>query len=322
MTIIASASMRQNCLTAVRPGGVHDAEAIAAIATRCLLDELETWPKPGLVSHLDAGSHSDMDAATFRRSATAIQPYFHALAQAGSLGWGMPRLKIIGLEAEAAMFAATAGINTHRGAIFGLGLLCAAAGAAASGRIDCATPLGVAVAQLWGRDILDGPALHDSHGGGAFRRYGAGGARSEAAQGFPSVYRVGLPALQRGTLLAPGDAEAARVQACFALIAILQDTNLLHRGGLSGLSYAQHAARGFLDDGGVGTPDWRQRANVVHQSFVTRRLSPGGSADLLAMSLFAQACEAKAASSRMRDDWSAIPSSRTRLLRSLTGEAP
>jgi triphosphoribosyl-dephospho-CoA synthase len=92
-------------------------------------------------------------------------------------------------------------------------------------------------------------------------------------------------------LIAPGDTEAARVQACFALIASLEDTNLLHRGGMSGLRYAQCAARGFLDEGGVATRNWRKRANVVHQSFIARRLSPGGSADLLAMSLFIQACE-------------------------------
>ena len=107
----------------------------------------------------------------------------------------------------------------------------------------------------------------------------------EAAHGFPSVYEIGLPALRRAALIAPGDGEAARVQACFALIAALEDTNLLHRGGLSGLHYAQQAARRFLDDGGVGTRDWRERAQYVHRAFVARRLSPGGSADLLAMTL-------------------------------------
>ena len=83
------------------------------------------------------------------------------------------------------------------------------------------------------------------------------------------------------------------MQTCFALIAALEDTNLLHRAGLPGLRYAQSAARAFLDDGGVGRRDWRERANVVHRSFITRRLSPGGSADLLAMTLFIQACEAE-----------------------------
>jgi triphosphoribosyl-dephospho-CoA synthase len=278
---------------------VHGADAIAAIAVRCLLLELETWPKPGLVSHVDPGSHADMNAGTFRSSAAAIHPFLHALVEAGARGCGMGRLRVIGLEAEAAMFAATGGVNTHRGAIFGLGLLCAAAGAKSDaksgaksgGQADLTTPLGTVAVRRWGSDILDGPVLLHSHGGGARRRYGAGGARAEAAQGFPSVYEIGLPALKRAALIAPGDPEAARVQACFALIAALEDTNLLHRGGLSGLRYAQRAARGFLDDGGVGTRDWRERANVIHQSFVKRSLSPGGAADLLAMSLFVQTCE-------------------------------
>ena len=277
---------------------VHDAEAIAAIAVRCLLRELETWPKPGLVSHVDSGSHSDMNFGTFKRSATAIKPYLQALAEAGAKGCGMGRLRIIGLEAEVEMFAATGGVNTHRGAIFGLGLLCAAAGAKAAGLADPTMPLGDVVTKLWSRNILDGPVLLHSHGDAALRIYGAGGARAEAAQGFPSVYEIGLPALQQGALMAAGDTEAARVQACFALIASLEDTNLLHRAGMSGLRYAQRAARDFLDDGGVGTRSWRERANVVHQSFVTRRLSPGGSADLLAMTLFIQACEAELLSCR------------------------
>lgn len=290
MTIAVARRSEQLLRSNSRLTRVHAAEAIAAIAGRCLLLELETWPKPGLVSHVDFGSHTDMHAGTFRSSAVAIQPYLHSLTEAGAQGCGMGRLRIIGLEAETAMFAATGGINTHRGAIFGLGLLCAAAGARAGGRVDPAMSLGAVVARLWGGNILDGPVLLHSHGGNARLRYGAGGARMEAAQGFPGVYDVGLPALQSGAMIARGHKEAARVQACFALIAAVEDTNLLHRGGMSGLRYAQRAARAFLDDGGVGTRNWRERANVVHQSFVRRGLSPGGSADLLAMSLFVQAC--------------------------------
>jgi triphosphoribosyl-dephospho-CoA synthase len=291
MTKAHALSLQQDHLSKARFANVRGAEVIACVAIRCLLRELETWPKPGLVSHIDPGSHADMNAGTFCRSAAAIHPFLHALAEAGAQGCGMGRLRVIGLDAEAAMFAATTGVNTHRGAIFGLGLLCAAAGARSAGRTHPATPLGAVVSRLWGSDILDGPVLLHSHGGGARRRYGAGGARLEAAQGFPSVYEIGLPALQIGALIAPDDAEAARVQACFGLIAALEDTNLLHRAGLAGLCFAQRAARGFLDDGGVGQRDWRARASIVHQSFVTRRLSPGGSADLLAMSLFVQAYE-------------------------------
>jgi triphosphoribosyl-dephospho-CoA synthase len=268
-----------------------DVSAIGAIAADCLVQELETWPKPGLVSHVDNGSHDDMDAATFRRSAAAIRPYLQGLADAGALGFGMGRLRIIGLEAERAMFAATSGVNTHRGAIFGLGLLCAAAGAKAGGLVDPALPLGDVVARLWGDSILDGPVLLHSHGSAARRRFRAGGARIEAANGFPSIYGIGLPALRRTTPVVPEDMEAARVEACFALIASVEDTNLLHRGGLDGLRFAQDAARGFIDTGGVCASGWRARARSIHESFVTRRLSPGGSADLLAMTLFVNAHE-------------------------------
>ncbi|HEY8015847.1 MAG TPA: triphosphoribosyl-dephospho-CoA synthase MdcB [Dongiaceae bacterium] len=265
--------------------------AIAAMAARALLLELETWPKPGLVSHVDSGSHADMDATTFRASAAAIEPYLGALAEAGAEGCGMGRLRVIGREAEAAMLAATGGINTHRGAIFGLGLLSAAAGAKAGGRIARGMPLGAAVAALWGASILDDRIESLSHGDGVRRRYGAGGARLEAARGFPSVHGIGLPALRRGIQLLPGDPEAARVEACFALIASVEDTNLLHRGGPAGLRFAHCAAREFLGDGGVGQPGWRERARSIHESFVARRLSPGGAADLLAMSLFVEAFE-------------------------------
>ncbi|MBS6363384.1 triphosphoribosyl-dephospho-CoA synthase, partial [Burkholderia sp.] len=135
------------------------------------------------------------------------------------------------------------------------------------------------------------PRLPDSHGECVRRRYGVGGARREAADGFPAVYRIGLPALRRAARDVPGDPEAARVDACFALIAMLDDTNLLHRGGQAGLDFAQAAARAFMARGGVRANGWRERAASVHRGFVARRLSPGGAADLLAMSVFVDALE-------------------------------
>ena len=311
---------------------------IAALAVRCLALEAETWPKPGLVNPIDSGSHDDMDIDTFRRSAAALEPFFAALADAGAQGSAMGRLRLIGVEAEAAMLRATGGVNTHRGAIFGLGLLCAAAGLRAGGLVDPARPLGAVVAARWRDGIVQSPEPLHSHGGAARRRFGAGGARQEAAEGFPTIYAVGLPALRRGAALracgaavdpetmssraqrriletapelprcapddstaaasgaavssrlAIGNGQAARVQACFALIAHLEDTNLLHRGGLDGLRFARAATGAFLARGGVGQPDWLEQASAVHRAFVARRLSPGGSADLLAMSLFVEAC--------------------------------
>jgi triphosphoribosyl-dephospho-CoA synthase len=265
------------------------AAAIGDAAAAALLQELAAWPKPGLVSPVDSGSHRDMDAATLRASIAALRPYFAELAAAGHQDAGMSTLRAIGVRAEAAMLAATGGVNTHRGAIFGLGLMVAAAGAT-SGAADA--QLGRHVARRWGEAILKGPIPQASHGTQALRRYGAGGARLEAASGFPSVYEIGLPALRAGRALA-GEAGAA-VQACFALIASVVDTNLLHRGGADGARYAVDSATGFLAAGGVGAADWLAQATAIHAGFVARNLSPGGCADLLAMTLFVDALEAGA----------------------------
>jgi triphosphoribosyl-dephospho-CoA synthase len=270
-------------------------DLIAEQAHRALLNELATWPKPGLVSYVDAGSHDDMDAAMLCRSAEALRPFFADLALAGRHGAGMSRLREIGIRAEAAMRLGTGGVNTHRGAIFGLGLLSAAAATIArlSNDGDVCAPgrLGDIVAQRWGQEIRRGPFPLHSHGSAALRQHGAGGARAEAAAGFPSIYEIGLPALRLGRLLAPDDLAAPPVQACFALIAAVRDTNLLHRGGAEGARYAAGAAAAFLSAGGVGASDWRARAALAHAGFVARRLSPGGSADLLAMTLFVDALE-------------------------------
>ncbi|VWD55970.1 triphosphoribosyl-dephospho-CoA synthase MdcB [Burkholderia contaminans] len=277
---------------ACRVPAPSEAERIAELAERSLVLEIETYPKPGLVSHVDTGSHTDMDAATFARSAAVLRPYFAELADAGARDADMAVLRKIGLRAEHAMLAATGGVNTHRGAIFGLGLLCAAAGRRAMpGTMPAGMTLGAIVSRRWGADILGGPRLPDSHGERASRRYGVGGARREAADGFTTVYAVGLPALRRAQRDLPGDPEAARVDACFALIAALDDTNLLHRGGQAGLEFARATARAFVARGGMRARDGRLRAAAAHRAFVARRLSPGGAADLLAMSVFVDALE-------------------------------
>jgi triphosphoribosyl-dephospho-CoA synthase len=270
------------------PAGVAAAE-IGARAVRALHQEVDTYPKPGLVSPVDSGAHADMDAALLRHSADVLGAFFTDLAAAGAAGAEMDRLRVIGIEAERAMLDATGGVNTHRGAIFGLGLLAAAAGFRS--RYGGRGPLGQLVADRWGDAILDGPTLLRSHGAEAGRRFGAGGARMEAAAGFPSAYRIALSALAEGERLVVSDPEAARVHACFALVAVVEDTNLLHRGGREGLAFARREAETFLAAGGVGAPDWRARAVATHAAFVARNLSPGGAADILAMALFVRAMD-------------------------------
>jgi triphosphoribosyl-dephospho-CoA synthase len=121
-------------------------------------------------------------------------------------------------------------------------------------------------------------------------RHAVGGAQGEAAAGFPSIYGIGLPAY-RAALAQGGSANQARIQAFFALVAQLADTNLLHRGGAGGLAYARDTAAQFLAEGGVFQSQWREHAAAIHRAFCLRRLSPGGSGDLLAACLFVHAIE-------------------------------
>ncbi|WP_026224328.1 triphosphoribosyl-dephospho-CoA synthase MdcB [Methyloversatilis thermotolerans] len=273
--------------------GAIDCERIGRLAVRSLYREVALAPKPGLVSPVDSGSHDDMDMSTFFRSLFALRHYFRDIARAGGEGAGFATLQSLGLAAEAQMLAATGGINTHRGAIFNLGLLCAAAGRlAASGYAIAGAGVAHTVAECWGTDILaarpaDGAPRADSHGLRVARRHGTSGAREQAAAGFPDVIDAALPTL-RAVLAAPGKAceTRAAVQALFVLIARLDDSNLLWRGGLLGLDYAQGAARAFLAAGGVFAADWTTRAEATHRAFIARRLSPGGAADLLAVTLF------------------------------------
>lgn len=264
------------------------AEHIGRLAVRALYHEAVLYPKPGLVSAVDCGAHRDMTLATFYRSLFALRSYFPAIA---ALGAALPSLRILqrrGLEAEAAMLRATGGVNTHRGAIFNLGLLCAAAGAVAATDERCtAAAVCAQVRRTWGRAIRRDLAAHrgETHGMRVMRSHGVGGARAEAAGGFRSVHRHGLPAF-RAIAAWTFDRERASVQALFALIAHVDDSNLLWRGEREGLAFAQHGARQFLARGGVLANDWRATAVSLHHEFVRRGLSPGGSADLLAVTLF------------------------------------
>lgn len=281
----------------------------ARLAVRALYAELALYPKPGLVSLVDNGSHTDMTALTFMRSLFSLRHYFAAICRAGMEDVPFVRLKQLGIAAERRMMAATGGVNTHRGAIFGLGMLCAAqgrllaAGAAhaadaaavnadapplpASGEsaTNPAAPASLRTALLagWGAALAAHTlaAPDGSHGQIAAQLHAASGAREEAALGMPSVFLVGLPALQ-ATLARGGGMRHARVDALFALMAHVSDTNVLHRGGKAGAQMVREQAQRFLELGGTAHPDWQDSALDAHRLFVRHKLSPGGAADLLA----------------------------------------
>jgi len=244
--------------------------AIAGLASRALRDELAAYPKPGLVSHVDNGSHPDMDAGCFLASIEALEPFFEQLAAAGAEGCPLLGLQEIGIAAEEAMMTATAGRNTHRGAIFSLGLLAAAAGRRAR------TNAGL-------RDIILSEWAGDLPAG----LRGTAGARWEAKQGFPSVFQIGLPALRRAGADSPG----ACIQVFYELLCECGDTTLLKRGGEEGMRFARREAVGFLEAGGIHCDGWMAEAERIHRAFISRNLTAGGVADLLAATLFVHSLE-------------------------------
>jgi triphosphoribosyl-dephospho-CoA synthase len=252
-------------------------------ATCALYEELVLSPKPGLVTLTDRGSHNDMDAQTFMRSLFALRHYFCQIAQAGQDGDEFAVLERLGIEAESRMLSATGGINTHRGAIFMLGLLCASAGAVMheSGSLAQPGEIRQSLLRNWG-SVLEKRCERVSSlpGGIAARRHGLRSASQEAALGFPVLFETAVPALIAA--LASGlSPQQARLDTLFHIMATLDDSNLAHRGGMAGLRFAQAKARQFIEEGGAGAPDGMRKVEAIARAFVSRRLSPGGSADTL-----------------------------------------
>ena len=259
------------------------AQRIGRAAIAALYDELALAPKPGLVSFEDSGSHTDMDATTFMRSLFALRHYFARLAMLGAAQAPVAELEAAGVEAEARMLRATGGVNTHRGAIFSVGLLCAAAGfARAPPGTLIAARLREHLMAAWGEPLrMRCRRAGSSNGQRVARAFGLRCVGEEASLGFPVLFECAVPALAMARAAGLDDRHA-RLQVLFEVIAVLADTNLAHRGGLSGLHFAQAQAHAFLGAGGAQRPDALRHAQSIHRAFVQRRLSPGGAADVLA----------------------------------------
>ena len=268
----------------LRRGPGLTAAAIADLAVAALRAEAELTPKPGLVDRRGSGAHTDMNLDMLLASAEALHDGFAECAQAArELPLGVhlrARIGVIGRTAERQMLAVTGGVNTHRGALWCVGLL--AAGTARHSNAHCASRFAAALA------LLPDPALRsatDSHGARARRRYGSPGAVGEARSGFPHVVGHALPTLHRARARG-ADETTARLDALLAVIAHLEDTCVLHRGGPGGLAAIRRGARAVLAAGGSATPLGRRRLAQLDILARTRRLSPGGSGDLLSAALF------------------------------------
>lgn len=269
-----------------------DAARTAGLAVQCLLDEVNTTPKPGLVDRRNTGSHRDMDLSAFTASALALEPYFRCCVQTGMDTASLPpeetfsRLRQAGLEAEQTMYRATGGVNTHKGAIFTLGLLCGAVGRLwmPEKPFRDTDALLRETAKLAENALSDFRGVPTTAGERLYRERGLTGIRGETAAGLPGAARWGLPAFRENLAkgLSPNDAGAI---ALLHLIAQVEDTNLYRRGGPEGAAWARAAARSLLPS---PTP---ARLEALDDAFIARNLSPGGCADLLAVTYFLHSLE-------------------------------
>lgn len=259
---------------------------LADHAVEALIDEVTLTPKPGLVDFRGRGAHRDLSWPLMCRSAHALRPAFAAMATAGAAECDPLRLRerigAIGRDGEAAMMNATGGVNTHRGAIWALGLLVTASACEATDR--SAGAIARRAGELARLPDRFAPSATGHKGELACRTYGVGGAKAQAQAGFPHVTAHALPALKASR--ARGDAEnAARLNALLAVMAKLDDTCVLSRGGPAALDVVQRGAAEVLDIGGAGSAAGRRALRELEQRMLALDVSPGGAADLLAAAL-------------------------------------
>lgn len=263
------------------------AKRLAALVESALIDEVTLSPKPGLVDVRGNGAHHDLDWALMVHSAQTLRPAFEAMALAGAQIDAplalRERIGRLGREGEAAMLAATGGINTHRGAIWSLGLLVTAAAQAphALGAVQVAQR----AARLANIPDRFAPVATGHKGERACNDYGVGGAKGQACAGFPHVVKVALPALRHARASGVRE-DHARVEALLATMATLDDTCLLARGGPDALRAVQTGAATVRAEGGLSTAQGRRAFRRLEKDMLARHVSPGGAADVLAAALF------------------------------------
>lgn len=278
---------------------------LGLMAKEALLSEVRITPKPGLVDGNNNGAHRDMDLPLMERSARALRPYFVRMARLGMVD-PIPAysLREIGLQAEAAMFKATGGVNTHRGCIYGFGILLAATcqvmveEAAPDAVFGRAGQIAEAVNQACAKAA--DPKSTPSHGETVRQKFQAPGIREEAAAGFPLVQKglrylrdeiaQTLQRLAKDAQSGQKGLDAWNAGMCRTLLAILlqcSDTNLLYRGGPEGLAEARKWAERVL---AASPGDLEQELLAMDQWMIGQNLSPGGCADLLAMVLLIRWC--------------------------------
>ncbi len=262
------------------------AERLADTATQALIDEARLSPKPGLVDSRSSGAHQDLNLDLMVRSAHSLTPTFYALALHS---WQRPAdialrqdIGRLGRAGEAQMMVETGGINTHRGAIWAMGLLVSAVAM----QPESLLPQHIAqrAAKIAALPDAFSPKKF-SKGSHAVQRYQVPGAREEAQGGFPHIIDCALPQLHRSRSRGASESEA-QVDALLAVMTRLTDTCVLSRGGLPALNAMHQGAQAVLAAGGMHSVAGRQQLRRLERRMLADNVSPGGAADLLAATLF------------------------------------
>lgn len=245
---------------------------VADLAERALRLELDTTPKPGLVDRRDNGAHKDMDYALMSKSISALRPYLTRLAVESAKGIDPAKIKEIGIEAEKAMLKATGGVNTHKGALFCIGLSVAAASylASTTGSVEA-----YSFKELVSRAASEIPSARGTHGAEAKRSFKAVGALENARAAYPELFADWLPYYRS----LEGDPFRCH-KTLLHIMTTLDDTNILHRRGAEGLAHAEAEAARLLEDFS------ESGLSSLNKDFIRENISPGGSADMLSLTIF------------------------------------
>lgn len=245
---------------------------VADLAERALRLELDTTPKPGLVDRRDNGAHKDMDYALMSKSISALRPYLTRLAVESAKDIDPAKIKEIGIEAEKAMLKATGGVNTHKGALFCIGLSVAAASnlASATGSVEA-----YSFKELVSRAASEIPSARGTHGAEAKRSFKVGGALENARAAYPELFTDWLPYYRS----LEGDPFRCH-KTLLHIMTTLDDTNILHRRGAEGLAHAEAEAARLLEDFS------ESGLSSLNKDFIRENISPGGSADMLSLTIF------------------------------------
>lgn len=267
---------------------------VGTYLTQAVMLEACTHPKPGLVTRASNGSHSDMSILTFAMSSAVLSKAFQDIIRIGYEFSGSPQallkeVRAYGTCAEKSLLQATKGVNTQRGILFSGGILCAAAGyAAATGTVKNELPevvrkmaLGIVDRELRNKDkskekLTAGEKL--------FLSYGVTGIRGEVEAGFPSVLNEGLPALHEAFTREAGLNDAL-LHTLLTLMTVVEDSNVIWRTDITTAENVKQRAHEILELGSVFTEKGRMCIARTEKDFIKKRISPGGSADLLSITI-------------------------------------